>query len=563
MLVIPAKAGIHCCAAIIHLPCGAMDPRLRGDDGGLRLQLNKRYFVMYIFLITLIAALLVIFGYRRLLFITKFMQQQNNYNYRLWRFAYLQRNIIDKRVAIPSLIAAVGFVLMPNTVWAAIPAAALGIAVIREKNPLKGGIKPLVMTPRIKRMFWTAFILWTLTVLFFTVSLFKMLIIVPIMALAAPLFIMAANKIMAPVEWLNGRKYIIEGRRNLEKYNPTVIAITGSFAKTSMKNILHHILSSASTSLTTKRSINTLMGLVRVAREELNSDYKFFVAEVGMGAPGQIIEIAKFLNPKHGMIMSVGTKYFENFKRGQDGIAKELFVLSKYIARRGGRTMINAESVAPEFIKKYAAPNDIIIDGDIATDIKQKRDGIYFTVNYGGEKTKLFAPVFGTHQAKNIAMAFIMARDLGVPKDSIVQALKSLPQTEHRLEVKEEGGLTILDDSYNSNMSGFISAMELGESFRKKGQKFIVVTPGMVSLGDLHAEQHSAVGKVANKLADKVIAIGADRIRDFTNEILPEKLVEAASQTEARAWIASNTKPGDIVLYENDLPDLYVEKISV
>ena len=504
----------------------------------------------------------IIFGYRRLLYILKFVQQQDYYNYRTWRFAYRQRNMIDKRVTIPTLGTAIVFIYYPEPIVIIAAIMAIILQIIREKNPTKGAILPLVKTARVKRLFWTAFILWIITVSSIVhIDMRLAMFIVPALAFFAPVFIMVGNKLMQPVEWRLNRKFIIDAKKILKKYSPIVIGITGSYAKTSMKNILHHILGSVSTSLTTKRSINTLMGLVRTVREELNQPYKFFIAEMGMGGPGQLIKIIKLMNPKYAMIMSVGTKYFENFG-SQDKIAREFFLLSKYIATHGGETMLNTELIAPEFINKYAAQNDLIFESNQVMDIKQTIDGITFTIDYDDEQIELFAPVFGAHQAKNIAMAYIMARRLGVSSDSIVMALKTLPQTEHRLELKREGGLVILDDSYNSNKAGFISAMETGKEIKGTG-RLIVITPGMVSLGALHARQHTDVGQVANKLADIVIAINADRILDFTNQIAPDKLITAASLKDAREWLAMHSKPGDIVLIENDLPDLYVEKISI
>jgi UDP-N-acetylmuramoyl-tripeptide--D-alanyl-D-alanine ligase len=141
-------------------------------------------------------------------------------------------------------------------------------------------------------------------------------------------------------------------------------------------------------------------------------------------------------------------------------------------------------------------------------------------------------------------------------------ALKTLKQTEHRLEVRKEGNLTVIDDAFNSNVNGFISALNTGAEIKGKN-RFILITPGMVELGALHAEQHSAAGKVANKVCDVVIAVQPERIKDFTDEVVAEKLVTAESLKQAREWLATNAHVGDVVLYENDLPDVYIERIRI
>ena len=490
----------------------------------------------------------------------KFMQQNNYYNYRLVRFMFEKFQLVDKRVSIPFLFAAILSLFVQEQLILAIPAIAMCLQIYREKNPTKGGIKPLNITGRVKRIFGVAFALWlgaTTLSLFIPATLFYMTAIVVI----APLFLIAANTILVPYEWLDRKKYLDEAKAKLKKFNPIVIGVTGSFGKTSVKNILHHILGSFSSSFATKRSINTIMGIVRVIREEMNSQTKYFVAEMGTGQPGQIAQLARFLRPTHGIITAVGSAHLENFKT-VDAIAREKFALSRYVGKNGGQTILAAANIDPEFIKKYAAQDDIVFSGKEVSNIKQTIDGLSFTLTFDGKKHEVFAPIYGMHQAQNIAISFMMAARVGANPESIISALKTLKQTEHRLEVKREGELIVIDDAFNSNMSGFISALETGDAIKGKG-RFILITPGMVGLDAAHAEQHMAVGKVANKLCDVVIAVNPDRIKDFTKEISAKKLVLAPTLTEARTWLASNAQPGDVVLYENDLPDLYIEKIRI
>jgi len=505
----------------------------------------------------------------------KFMQQDSYYNYRLFRFAYKQGNLIDKRVSIPLVISGAIFALSYPSFYPfqmgiaalAIANSALLVQIIREQNPTKVGIKPLNMTARVKRIFWTAFALWCVALPVFG---YLMRDVVPggfffafaAMAVFAPMFIMLGNTIMSPIEtFIVQGRYVREAKAILKKHKPTVIAISGSFGKTSIKNILHHILSSSTTSFATKRSINTLMGIVRTIREEMTSPPKFFVAEVGIGDVGQMLPIMKFLDPHYGIVSSIGSPHLENFGT-MDIVAREELRTSKAVAKNGGKTILSARHIASEYIKKYGSKDDIVFIGDEIEGIKQTLDGISFTLNWEGKKYKISAPIFGKHQADNIAVSFIMSRMMGVSAENIILALKSLKQTEHRLEVRKEGKLIVIDDSFNSNMAGFISALETGHEIKGKN-RFILITPGMVELGDAHAEEHQTVGKIANKLADFVIAVNPDRIKDFTDQIDKKKLVKAASLGQAREWLAANAKADDVVLYENDLPDLHIEKIRI
>ncbi|MDR1071973.1 MAG: hypothetical protein LBL21_05015 [Rickettsiales bacterium] len=505
--------------------------------------------------------LLAVFGYRRLLFCMKFLQQDNYFNKRFLRFGARGLQLIDKHVSIPLAAGILAFGTTWNAWWMLIPIAALIAQIVIEKNPMKGGIKPLAMTARAKRIFWTAFGLWCAALAANAAFCDGNLAALLAMVLFAPAFLMLANFVLIPVEKLIQQKYINEAKAILKKYNPVTIGITGSFGKTSLKNILQHILNSYSSSFATKRSINTMMGIVRVIREEMNQPYKYFVAEMGVGDRGQMPELARFINPRYGIITAVGAAHLVNFKK-LAAVAREKFRLSKYVHKNGGRSILVAQNIAPEFIEKYKSPDDLIFTGNEIENVKQTIEGLSFSLNHDGQKYDIFAPIYGTHQAENISIAFVMARMLGVSAESIILALKTLKQTEHRLEVRQEGQLTVIDDAFNSNIKGFLSALETGAAI-KGANRFILITPGMVELGEMHAEQHRAAGAKANEACDVVIAVNPARIKDFTDRISEGKLVTAQSLNQAREWLAANGRSGDVVLYENDLPDIHIEKIRI
>jgi len=446
-----------------------------------------------------------------------------------------------------------------------LPIAALALQIVREQNPKKVGIKPLNMTARVKRIFYTAFALWLVALGFGFFGILPNNGIarwyLAALVLFAPAFVIFGNIVMAPVEALIQRRYVNEAKAILRKHNPITIGITGSFGKTSLKNILAHILGCYGLAFATKRSINTLMGIVRVIREEMTSAPKYFVAEMGIGDTGQMPALVRLVNPKYGIITAVGAAHLSNLGT-LDNVAREKFRVSKQVYKNGGQTILNAANIAGEYIKKYGAPNDIIFKGDEIENVKQTLDGISFTLKYEGKKYELFAPIYGMHQAENLALAFMMSRMLGVPADNIILALKTLKQTEHRLEVRKEGSLTVIDDAFNSNVKGFVSAVETGAAIKGEN-RLIIITPGMVDQGAAHAENHGTAGAAANKFCDVVIAVNPARIEDFVKEITPEKLVRAENLAKAREWLNANARPGDVVLYENDLPDLYIEKIRI
>ena len=154
-------------------------------------------------------------------------------------------------------------------------------------------------------------------------------------------------------------------------------------------------------------------------------------------------------------------------------------------------------------------------------------------------------------------------------KTTIIFCLKTVPQITHRLEVKRQTNYTIIDDAFNSNPGGFTAALNVLNSITPKEGKRVLVTPGMVELGDDHDSEHLRLGKLAAQTTDIVIAVSPERIESFidgfeaANENNKSHLIKMDSFKEAEQWILQNANKQDVILLENDLPDLYEDKIQI
>ena len=204
----------------------------------------------------------------------------------------------------------------------------------------------------------------------------------------------------------------------------------------------------------------------------------------------------------------------------------------------------------------HLQPDDLHIN-----DISQKIDGIEVDIRYKKTRYVLNAPIYGVHHGYNIALAFACALELGIDATDINDALRSLPQIEHRLEVKKQpDGVTWIDDAFNSNPIGFQSALALLAKLGRKGRK-ILITPGMVELGATHDEIHKTIGETAGDVCDVVIVVNGQRIPTFIKGVqetgAAKMLKEFNTFEEAYEWFTFNKQDGDVVLIENDLPDMY------
>jgi UDP-N-acetylmuramoyl-tripeptide--D-alanyl-D-alanine ligase len=528
------------------------------------------------------------FAYKRSVKACQFFQQEGYAAWDFTKFIFHRFRFIDKRLSLCVLAYSIFSVGRKDyAIDAAVLAALFAIFGLRHGNPLAKSRpkKKFEMTSRAKRILGLSLaidlaIAWRLFGYLDDLSgagLYCLCRVTGYLILfiqSLPFVLELANLLLSPVEHFIKRKYYNEARAKLEKLKPTVIGITGSFGKTSTKNILAHILGPSA--LATARSINTLMGIVRVAREELKPSHEYFIAEIGTSAPDKVAKICTLVRPRHAILTAVGNMHYAYFK-SQEAVAKEKFSIFETVREQGGVAVVNRTQVDGKYIKEFIGdyrnaafltqekPDDASYG---ISDARVARNGVEFKLAHEGKTWALSAPVYGIHQTKDIALAFIMARSLGMASEKIVAALKTLPQTRHRQEVIHRAdGITVVDDAYNSNVDGFVSALETARIIAGKGRA-ILVTPGMLELGKLHDEYHIRAASKALETMDVTILVKPARIREFAETFRHgmksgQELVLANSYAEAEAWLKANQKKGDTLLYENDLADVYEEEIRI
>jgi UDP-N-acetylmuramoyl-tripeptide--D-alanyl-D-alanine ligase len=452
----------------------------------------------------------------------------------------------------------------------------------RDRTPVK---KPLVFTPRLIRLTLILglvlgcqlmIILWlwskpysptTGEEIRFGMRVFLSLIL---LTMIIPVDILAANLLAAPLEAGINWGYFKSGARKIEQLsNLTVIAITGSYGKTSTKYILSGLLSPYYPTLMTPESYNTPMGICKVIRGELTDKHKYFIVEMGARKRGDIEELCRLVQPKTGVITAIGPQHLETFG-SLDNIIR---TKAELIAGLGpeGLAVLNYDD---PHCRKLAAKSKIPCRGygidcsdklDLrAEEIKVTSRGITFTVRTaGGEQARLSTRLLGKHNIYNVLAAATVALECGLSLSQIARALKQIQPVPHRLQlIQGDGGVTIIDDAYNSNPQGVQEALQVLKMM--DGGRKILVTPGMVELGDEEYEQNKRLGQAAAEVCDTVILVGRERTKPIAEGLknarfAEENLLVVASLAEASGRLKQLVKPGDVVLFENDLPDNYSE----
>lgn len=517
----------------------------------------------------------LVFAWRRLSTYLHIYQQEEYQPIRFLRWL-LRTHSLDLRVSMVILVVgALQYVirLAPEIGAPIIAAALLGVAVY-EKHLRAVSKKRLVMTARATRIYWVAFALLAAVGALYALADVPLLAwVIPVHAV--PFALTLATLILSPQEKATQKKFWNEAHAKLKALSPTIIGITGSYGKTSTKHLLGHVLELQAPTLITPGSVNTPMGISRIVREQLGAHHRFFVCEMGAYGPGSIARLCRLAPPDVGVITAIGMAHYERFKT-LETVANAKFELANAAAARDGAIVL-ADSVlkfetARAFRMQYQAR--VVATGpDPYSEFRilsagQTRDGIYAEVMWKDQLFNLRAPIFGEHHIGNMVIAFATACILGIAPADAILALHSAPQITHRLEVKEgPSGSRLIDDAYNSNPVGFASALKLLNDLRVDGGRRILVTPGMVELGTAHDEEHRKIGLLARSSVDVLVPVLPERISTliaaFTEDRPGAIVIPSQSFAAAQTWLNANVSAQDVVLLENDLPDLYEKKLSL
>lgn len=379
-----------------------------------------------------------------------------------------------------------------------------------------------------------------------------------------PYMLFVAYIINEPVEEIIRRHHLRVATIKLDSTDVIKIGITGSYAKTTVKEILKTILSQKYRVLATPESYNTPLGIA-IAVKQLDSTHDVFIAEMGARSKGDIASLAKLVKPKYGLLTGVNEQHLETF--GSIERTKETkFELFENLEEGGAGFFSSDNPNAYELYQKYDGEKYLAGLSDkenlvTATDIKTDVKGMSFTLNVKGEKPVNCSTVLlGRHSVKNICLASALAYKIGLSVEEIAEGIARIQSIGHRLELRPNNkNIVIIDDSYNSNPDGIQAAMEVLDTFT--GRK-IVLTPGLVELGKIENLANFELGKSLAKHADMVIVIGKQNAEMIINGLIEggmakEDIRFAKSLNKGNQLLNEIVKAGDVILFENDLPDNY------
>lgn len=496
------------------------------------------------------------------------MFQLNSYRFSV-HFGWFRKNM--GRYAVEYIIFALSFTgIIKYEPLMLFAAASLLVALIAQavENRNRPQKKPLVYTPRVKRMFVTTGIIialmysaacYTLT----TESKNLAFLVVGLIAALCPVIIPVANLINTPMEKCVNRYYLNDAKRML-KMMPELetIGITGSYGKTSVKFYLYTILRAWTDTLVTPSSFNTPMGITITIRKSLKAVHKIFLCEMGAKWVGDIKELCDIVHPKHGIITALGEQHLESFG-SRENIIKTKYELADALPE-SGRLYVNWDN---EVIRKNPPTHSYITYGTSsdcdyqAFDEKISASGTAFKVKApDGEIYDFDTKLLGSHNVINITGAIAAAHGFGMPIAEMRRYVRRIEAVPHRMQIVPRGAVTIIDDAFNSNPAGCRAALN---TLKRMDGLRILVTPGMVELGEEEFKLNREFGEEAALCCDVIVLIGEKQTLAIKEGIEgkgfnKENLFVFEQFTEAMNMLYSmKTDKKKIILLENDLPDNY------
>lgn len=385
------------------------------------------------------------------------------------------------------------------------------------------------------------------------------------------IFLILADFILRPFDFM--LKFILISRAKMKlAHFPDlkIIAVTGSYGKTTMKEMLAAVLGEKFNILKTPENINTPLGIARLILEELRPATQVFLVEMGAYQRGDIARLCRLTPPDIAILTGINESHLERFGSLQNTIAAKLEIIDNL--KSSGIAVFNADSelVMKSYLKHlrgqkiffYTAGNQPAVSSHIADRDYSASAGQSFSIVDEKGKTHRFKTEFlADYIAGTIMASFLIGRELGLMERDIIAGIAICRPVEHRLKpfVLPNDSI-VIDDSYNGNPTGVREAIRVLGRF--VGRRKIFITPGLVETGSATQKVHLAIGRQLAEVADLVVLVRnsvTPFIKDglLANGFSEKKILWFNKITDANSVLPQLMRKGDVVLFQNDWPDNY------
>ena len=331
------------------------------------------------------------------------------------------------------------------------------------------------------------------------------------------------------------------------RFEPIVVGVTGSLAKTSTKEQIAEVLSERWNVLRNTANENNEIGLP-LTLLRLAPEHEIAVLEMGMYAAGDISPLAALARPTIGVVTAVrGTHLsragsIDEIERGKRELVEAL--------PSGGTAILNADDPRVARMAHAVASGVEVMtygfepsaDVTAAEVVSLGPDGMRFLLRASGGDAAVVTSALGRHSVHNALAAAAVGIALGLDLGTISRGLARPFAMPHRTTLIDLGPIKVLDDSYNASPDSMIAALDLLVSLPGR---HVAIMGEMLELGESSAAEHRSVGKHAGDVVDLLIS-GVDEYLDGARKGRAETRHEGKAELLEHG--ANDLRPGDIVL---------------
>lgn len=446
-----------------------------------------------------------------------------------------------------------------------------------EYNPHKF-LKWAITTPNISRVMHRQKLVWTLKArllvaiigffwLFYIFMSVLYLVVAPVFGIVtvfiSPFLLTLLSYLIVLMAWL----YIEEPRRSsllkkatkqFKEHSGIKVAISGSYGKTSMKELLDTVLSEGKNVAATPGNKNVPVSHARWIKQ-LSGNEDILLIEYGEGAPGDIKKLAKLTQPDYAIITGLAPNHLDEYK-DLAAVAKDLYSIQKYVD--SSNLYINNDST--ELIAHKAGEAKTYDHtgalGWKVSGAKVDYTGTSFTLSKGKKKITVKSGLLGFHHIGPLAFVAGFAEKLGVPIEAIEAGIAKTKPYEHRMQPRQQHGAWIIDDTYNGSLEGFRAGLQLLAHLPAKRKMY--VTPGLVDQGIETERVHLEIGNLIGQANPDRVVLMQNSATQYIIRGLEESGYAGDLSIEADPLtfytnIEHVIAAGDLIVMQNDWTDNY------
>ena len=433
--------------------------------------------------------------------------------------------------------------------------AVVGAAIYGVFSPLglgaRGRTSPLQWTRRLGMVALVGLVL-SLIIVVLGLAAHAALLAGSLAVALVPFSLALGARLLEPYENRRAQTFVAQARERLVRVRPLVVAITGSYGKTSTKNHLADLLSGDGGVVATPKSFNNRAGLSRAINENLTDGTRVFVAEMGTYGLGEIHDLCDWCTPEISVVTAIGPVHLERMK-SLDVIERAKFEITE----RSRVVVLNVDD--PRLAqwpgrlgeRRVRTAGSTVVDADV----RVVREGTQWRVIVDGEEVTTMDHVVGV-QPTNVACAIAVALELGALPSELGRRLRHVRAVANRAMVATApSGVVVIDDTFNANPASARVSLDILDASVEGGRR-VVVTPGLIELGEFQGRDNENLAREISQRGDQLAIVGRTNVA-----ALDRGFARGAEcfkrRDEAVAWVRSTLGPGDAVLYLNDLPDHY------